>query len=251
MVQGNTVLEQATDLFEAYVERKHLGQGANLVPDALREGTPVPKSWPYSRQAWEEFAEKAREHLRLKAAYDFAFAIALKGFYPDELATGQLRAGAQINAATGEVVRPPEPTISVDTEARARRALKMLADRGLSIDPILQHKLELAAYGRYTSDPKGAKAAIKVAESAINAFDAERRAAQAEADARPILTVVRPFKAKGKSYAVGRYAISREEVDELRDWREKMEAEMQQREWDAPAGYCPENWPPFVLEDAS
>ena len=70
-----------------------------------------------------------------------------------------------------------------------------------------------------------------------------------EEAARPVLTVHRPFRAiGGKKYAPGTYRIDQAEADELRLWKERMEAQAKQHDWDAPAGFRPESWPPFSIE---
>ena len=170
--------------FDEYMARN----GAE-VPEALSQGGPVPKTWPHGEEAWQALAAKAREHLGLKPMFDFAYGVAVQGHYTDELASGQLRPGARTNAATGAVVRPPEPTIPPATEDRARDALRALAARRLKIDLALHQNLELAAYGRYTSQPRGAEAAISAAESAVQQHEAQRQAAAKENAERPWLVV--------------------------------------------------------------
>ena len=230
---------------------EYLARNVADVPAALRDGAPTPKTWPHGEEAWQAFAAKAREHLGLKPMLDFAYGVAVLGHYPDELATGQLRPGARINMATGKVVRPPEPTIPRVTEGRARDALKALAARNLKIDVVLQQNLELAAYGRYTSHPRGADAAISAAESAVRQHEAQRQAAAKEEAARPWLVVRFAFKGRGgRSYAVGRQRVDTARADELLEWRETMEAQAKQHGWDAPSGYNPGNWPPFTIEEA-
>ncbi len=39
-------------------------------------------------------------------------------------------------------------------------------------------------------------------------------------------------------------------AEELREWQETMEAQAEQRGWDAPSGYNPSNWPPFAIGEA-
>ncbi len=232
--------------FEEYLARNVVD-----VPAALREGAPTPKTWPHGEEAWQALAAKAREHLGLKPMFDFAYGVAVLGHYPDELATGQLRPGARTNAATGKVVRPLEPTIPRATEERARDALKALAARNLMIDAVLQQNLELAAYGGYTSHPRGAEAAISAAESAVERYESTRRAAAKEEAARAILTVHRPFRAiGGKHYAPGTYRVDPAAAAELQEWRERMEAQAEQHNWDAPSGFNPGNWPPLTIEEA-
>jgi len=220
------------------------------VPEALRDGAPVPKTWPYGQEAWQSLAAKAREHLTLKPWFDFAHAIAVLGFYPEELATGQLRPGAQIKAMTGAVVRPPKPTIPRATEDRARDALRALAERNVKIDPLLHYNLELAAYGRYLSHPRGADAAIAAAESAVQQDEAQRRAAAKQAAERPWLVVHFAFRGPGgRSFDGGRERVDPGLAEELCQWQERMEAQAKQHGWDAPSGYSPSNWPPFSIEE--
>lgn len=232
--------------FEEYLARN----GAE-VPEALRQGWPVPKTWPHGEEAWQALAAKAREHLGLRPAFDFAYGVAVHGHFPDELASGQLRPGARTNAATGAVVRPPKPTIPPATEDRARDAVRALARRNLKLDPALQQNLELAAYGRYTSQPRGAEAAISAAESAVWQHEAQRQAAAKEEAERPWLVVHFAFRGPGgRSFAVGRQQVEPALAGELREWRETMEAQAEQRGWDAPSGHNPGNWPPFSIEEA-
>lgn len=242
MTQSGTVEPGAEEL-QAFRSRRRV-----QVPEEVREGAPVPETWPYGRESWAALAEAARQHLKIKAEHDFAFAIAVRGFYPDELASGRLAPGAQVNTVTGKVIRPMKPSITPATEDRARRALKRLAERNLKLDPVLQQTLERAAWGCYLGHPKSADAAIAAAEGATNRIDAERQAAASEQAARPVLTVHRPFRAiGGKSYAPGTFRIDQAEADQLRLWQERMEAQAKGRDWDAPAGFQPETWPPFAL----
>ncbi len=229
--------------FEEYLART----GAE-VPEALRARAPTPKTWPHGEEAWQACAAKAREHLGLKPMYDFAYGVAVLGYYPDELASGQLRPGARTNATTGAVVRPPEPTIPPATEDRARDALKALARRNLKLDPALQQNLELAAYGRYTSQPRGAEAAISAAESAVWQHEAQRQAAAKEEAERPWLVVHFDFRGPGgRSFTVGRQQVDPALAEELREWQETMEAQAKLHGWDAPVGFHPGNWPPFTI----
>ena len=232
--------------FDEYMTRNHAD-----VPEALREGAPTPKTWPYGQEAWQALAARAREHLDLKPMFDFAYGVAVLGHYPDELATGQLRPGAQTNVATGAVVRPPEPTIPSATQDRARDALKALAARNLRTDPVLQHNLELAAYGRYQGHPRGAGAAIEAAESTVGQYESARQAAAKEEAERPWLVVHFAFRGPGsRPLAVGRQRVDPALADELRDWRETMEDRAKERGWDAPSGFNTGNWPPFTIEGA-
>lgn len=230
---------------------EYLARNGAEVPEALRARAPTPKTWPHGQEAWHALTAKAREHLGLKPTFNFAYGVAVQGHYPDELASGQLRPGARTNAATGAVVRPPEPTIPRATEDRARDALKALARRNLKLDPALRQNLELAAYGRYTSQPRGAEAAISAAESSVWQHEAQRQAAAQEEAERPWLVVRFAFRGPGgRSFAVGRQQVEPALADELREWRETMEAQAEQRGWDAPSGYNPGNWPPFTIEEA-
>ena len=82
---------------------EYLARNGAEVPEALRQGGPVPKTGHNGEEAWQARAAKAREHLELKPRYDFAYGVAVQGHYTDELASGQLRPGARTNAATGVV----------------------------------------------------------------------------------------------------------------------------------------------------
>ena len=232
--------------FEEYLARN----GAE-VPEALAARAPTPKTWPHGEEAWQALAARAREHLGLKPVFHFAYGVAVHGHYPDELASGQLRPGARTNATTGAVVRPPEPTIPPATEDRSRDALRGLAVRNLKIDPVLQQSLELAAYGRYTSNPRGAEAAISAAESAVRQHESRRQAVAKEEAERPWLVVHFAFRGPGgRSFTVGRERVDPALGDELREWQETMEAQADQHGWDAPSGFNAGNWPPFTIGDA-
>ena len=167
--------------------------------------------------------------------------------YPDELATGQLRPGARINAATGKVVRPPEPTVPQATEERARDALRALTERNLKIDAVLHHNLELAAYGRYLGHPGGANAAIGAAESFVRQHDAQRQAAQAEGERGPWLIVHASFRAMGRQFSAGRERVDPELADELKRWAMRVEAHARGRTL-ASLGHP--TWPVFSVENA-
>jgi len=123
----------------AIIELQPVGQG----PEALREGAPVPATWPYSAESWEVLAAATRQHAKFKSEYDFAYGIAVRGLYPDELATGQLRPGTEINAFTGEAVRrwparrqtrpfarPPRPTFPRQQPPGALRNPTRVSGRG-------------------------------------------------------------------------------------------------------------------------
>ena len=70
-----------------------------------------------------------------------------------------------------------------------------------------------------------------------------------EEAARPRLTIHRPFRAiGGKKCAPGTYRITQVEVDGLRLWQARMEAQANQHDWDAPSGFSPNSWPPFTLQ---
>ena len=49
---------------------------------------------------------------------------------------------------------------------------------------------------------------------------------------------------------MGREPIDHALADELREWQETMEAQAEQRGWDAPSGFNPGNWPPLSIEEA-
>ena len=233
--------------FQQYLAR--LGREATSVPQALREGAPAPASWTGTAEQWEEVRAQAARAYEQKPAYDFAYDIAVRGYRPSELATGRLDPGARINAMSGAIIRPPQSTIPPATQDRTRDALRALAARNLKIDAVLQQNLELAAYGRYTSHPRGAEAAISAADSAVQRYESTRQAAAKEEAARPMLTVHRPFRAiGGKHYAPGTYRVDPAVVAELQEWRERMEAQAEQRGWDAPSGFNPGHWPPFTSE---
>lgn len=229
--------------FEAFCSRR-----AVLVPEELREGASAPETWPHSAESWEVFAEAAREHLRFKPLHDFAYRIGLLGYFPDELATGQLRPGAEINAVTGRVVRHwaayDEPTIR-----RARELVRELAQSQAEMDGILRGDLEAIGQGRQVGSEKRLRIVLEAAATALRQRQAERKAATQEEAAKLRLTVLRRFRGIGsRQYAAGEYRIDQAEADELRLWKERMEAQAKQHDWDAPSGFSPDSWPPFTLE---
>lgn len=235
---------QAQAAFDAFRSRHAVD-----VPEELREGAPVPQTWPYSRESWEVFAEEAREHLRLKPLHDFAYRIAVLGFFPDELATGQLRHGAEIKVATGRVFRH-RPAHDEPTMRRARQLVHEMAQAQVQLDPILQLDLENISVGRPVGHAKRVKVVIEAAESALHQHHAQREATAREEAARPLLTVHRPFRAiGGKNYAAGTYRVDPSVAAELQDWRERMETQARERGWDTPGGLDGTNWPPFSLKD--
>ena len=231
--------------FREYLSRL----GPQQVPRELREGAPSPPEWPYSQDNWELFAEAAREHLRLKPWFNFAHAVALLRYHVDELGSGRLHPGARVNAATGAVVRPPQPTISPAAEDRARRALRALDASNVQIDTILRYNLEQAAYGRYTSHPRGAEAAIEAAESSVRHHDAQRESAAKEKAEHPWFVIHFEFRGPGgRTFSVGRQRVDPGLVDELRDWKERVLAQAAQHDWEYPSGFDAGNWPPFTIE---
>lgn len=217
------------------------------MPQAIREGAAPPPTWTRSAEEWAARAAEARDVWHRIPKLDFALDVGERGYYPDELETGRMRPGAEINALTGRVQRSPLSTISAAEGEEARQALHALARAHMQIDTVLQLNLESAAYGRWQGQPKAVAAAIKVASSALASREAElRRAAEAEA-AMPILRVRVPFQAKGRSYSPGEYHISQQEAAALRDWRQKKEAQAKLRDWDSPDGFSPTSWPPFEI----
>ena len=54
----------------------------------------------------------------------------------------------------------------------------------------------------------------------------------------------------GRSFTVRRQRVDPALADELREWHEAMEAQAEQRGWDAPSGYNPGNWSQFTIEEA-
>ena len=228
--------------FDAFRSRQRL-----RIPEELREGAPVPETWPDSAESWEEYAAAAREHLKLKAEYDFAYRIAVLGYYPDEL-KGNLRHGAEIKLATGRVFRH-RPAYDGATMKRARELKHQLAHDRAPLAPILMGDLEAIGQGRHVGSDKRVAIVMGAAEGALSQHHTERQATTREEAARPVLTVHRPFRAiAGKKYAPGTYRITQVEVDGLRLWQERMQEQQRQHDWDAPAGYSRDSWPPFSLE---
>lgn len=124
-----------------------------------------------------------------------------------------------------------------------------MAQAQVRLDPILQLDLENISVGRDVGKPPRADVVIRAAETALRQHHAELEATAREEATRPKLTVHRPFRAiGGKSYAPGTYRVDPSVAEELLVWKERMEAQAKQHDWDAPAGFQPESWPPFSLE---
>src|SRR2546427_5547122 len=97
------------DEFERYFERTKPS-----VPTAIRQGAAPPPTWTGRVEQWEALAEVARQSYRYQAVREFCLRIA-SGWYPAELAGGQLHHGASL-APGGHVVRPQASTVSPDLE---------------------------------------------------------------------------------------------------------------------------------------
>jgi hypothetical protein len=62
---------------------------------------------------------------------------------------------------------------------------------------------------------------------------------------RPTIVVSTKFRAMGRVYEAGTYAVEQEELDQLQQWQGKSEAYATMRGWERPEGYT--IWPPFTL----
>lgn len=219
-----------------------------VMPEGIRQGVPPPSTWTASQEDWDELAESAREAFRQQPYLEFAVLVADKGYYPDELASGQLRPGAEIQVVTGNVVRrrvvQDEATMS-----RARQLRQEMARAGVKLDPILDLDLENITVGAPVGDAKRVRIVMDAAERALRQRKVEQQAAVRERASRPLLTVHRPFRAiAGKQYAPGTYPIDPDVADELGLWRERMESQAKERDLDAPVGFDEASWPPFSIE---
>ncbi len=235
--------EQTTSALAAFQHRTR-----QPLPQALAEGAPAPPTWIGSQDEWDVVAADARLCHSLRSAYDFASAIALLGYFPDELATGTLRPGAKIQAMSGLVVRPPAPQISRELAEACQRALQELVHLNVTVDPMIQQALEFAAWYR-RGDERDVQRKLRVAERAVNERRAVLEAKRRSEASMPVLIVRRPFRAKGgRIYERGRYKITDERLGELKAWQDEMEAQAAERGWDSPNGYGVNDWPPFSFE---
>jgi hypothetical protein len=221
---------------EAFVNR--------MMPTYLRADSPVPASWPYSAEAWQELQQKARAVWIEQATIEFVRLVSL-GWRPDELAAGP--AYGTETYGDGSPKRLPAPDISPDLQHEARRLLSAAAARGIRLDGIEEGRLQQISAGH--GNEQTATGVVQSVRNQIQAHDAQQRATAQEADARPILRVLHPFRARGnRHFAPGEYPISPEEAEDLRDWAEKQEAEQRRHNWPAPPGFVEGQWPPFRLE---
>lgn len=235
----NQALQPTTEVFDAYARRTR-----GTIPAALAEDAPVPETWPYGELAWHDASATARRHLKAQADYDFVYEIAVNGYAPAELATGELAPGAHITAS-GHVHRPPLTELPAGTIQDAGQLLAEVRRRGVRLDPILQARLEQAARGDGTV--KGVTPVLTAVTSAIRSHVAHQDSLERERQDKPVLHVARPFRAKGRHFEVGGYTVEPEVAAELKDWKEKKESMATARGWDAPNGYQPDDWPPFRL----
>jgi len=234
------VTETRTLEFERYYERS--------IPDALRRSE-TPDTWPYGAEAWAQHRQAALAYLRSKAAYDFAFQIAEKGWRPHELASGRPDMGAAMSNA-GVAFRQVS-TVPRELQAAAQNALQALAASNTYLDPILRGNLEQAAIGAWVGEDKAIRAAIAAAEGAVNRKRAEvQAAAQAEAG-KVTVHIHRTFRWTGGQQAEpGSYLLTPDQVSELNNWRLRREATARQHNWNHPEGDGRSDlvWPPFTVE---
>ena len=227
--------EAAEALLRPFMDRQ--------MPDCLRQGAPPPNSWTSSDAAWQELASRAREAFELKPYFDAVLAIE-RGYRPEEIISGRLAPGAAIGVMDGRVRRPPASTLSPELEQQARRALRELRQRNLTVDVPLQVALEQASAGGWTSEPGQVEGAVKAAASAIRTYDRERQQAMAEQAAK---VKVRVFATAGpaRRYSPGLYSLSPEELEELRQWAAKVEEGAKGRSLGS-LGHA--IWPAFSVE---
>lgn len=233
--------EEFADLLRPFSKRK--------MPDCLRPGAPTPESWNGPSSDWERLAARARDAFQGKPHLEAALAVAQRGFTPQELISGRLAPGAEVNIVTGRVVRHWAEYDDA-TMKRARELKHQLARDRAPLAPILMGDLEAIGQGRQVGSEKRLRIVLEAAATALRQHQAERKAATQEEAAKLRLAVRRRFRGiGGRQYAAGEYRIDRAEADELRLWQERMEAQANQHDWDAPSGFTPDSWPPFSIEE--
>lgn len=220
---------------------------ARTIPEPLREGTPVPPSWPYDEASWYSLARLARRDFHGRAAYEFAFSIAVQGLSPAELATGELARGSEMTAG-GEVHRMPEGELPADMIRDAGQLLSTVRQRGVALDRIILQRLELASKGGGTA--KNVPPVLATVRSAIQQREAAEEALSREKQDKPVIHVHHAFSAMSKTFKAGSYTVEPEVAAELKDWQEKKESMAKARGWDAPEGWQANNWPPFGIVEA-
>jgi hypothetical protein len=167
------------------------------------------------------------------------------GFYPDELATGNLRHGAKIELVTGRVSRPAPPEISDELSQQCADVLTEAHQLNVQLDEIIQLGLEQAAWYR-SGDPKDVLRKLNAAERELDQRRAALTVKREREAAMPVIVVTRAFRwTAGKRYELGTFKITKEELASLEDWKATMEAQARLHVSEAPAGFTPETWPPY------
>jgi hypothetical protein len=225
--------------FEAYVER--------TMPGFLRAGVP-PETWTGTADDWEELTGLARSQHRQRAAMSFVVDVSEHAFYPDELASGQLRPGAEIYAATGKVKRPVPSPVPAHLMNEAQAVLMGARGRQIGLIPQVTVALELAGSGNYHGDIGHLEGCIAEARRAVNEHDNQGRQEQRDLAARKVLTVHATFNAVGHTWQPGSYRISDSETQQLSEWKARMETEASRRNMNPRRRGAP--WPPFSIEAA-
>jgi len=229
--------------FEAYWQRTQ-AQYLNLV-QPFKSSVP-PQHWPWSTDAWTVWREKALDHAKQRAVFDWLFGLVVQGQHPSELASGQLDSGSRMGM-NGLVIRPPRTALATQTWEAATRLHREVQERRIPLDALVATRLEHATRG-YGED-RSVIRLLRVVRGAITDFEAQQAAQVQAVQVLPTLRVLHPFVANGRTWTRGEYRVPAETVTELRHWQELMEAQAHSHEWDAPIGFQADSWPPFsVLE---
>ena len=225
------------NLFEQFVERR-------LAPE-LSEGAPPPVAWAGTKEEWEALRQQYEDVARERLAAEFAESVALRGYTPEELASGTLQPGAEVSAATGKIKRPPQPVLSATMEHDALQLLRGLELRKIQLDPVQQYKLEQVAYRRWQGEVGPVEIVLQQAKSAIQTHDSQRRATETAKDGLPMLEILWPFRGPGsRQFTPGKMKATPEQVAELVEWGERVESRAQGKTL-ASMGYP--QWPVFAV----
>jgi hypothetical protein len=218
----------------------------NQIPSWLKSGPP--SSWTGTVDEWDVLASSAREYVRQKLSHDICEAIALKGFFPDEIVNGTLQRGAQVNNS-GMVVRP-EPSGMRDLTSRAVDLYSQVrTNPNIHLAGSLMASLESLSLGRYHGQRKSAEAVLAEAQNAVDGFHHQRMAqAQAEASNTAVDVFVSFRGEGGRFWPVGKHRLSRPDLQRLLAWTDRTESYWKVRGHDKPDGYA--QWPPFAVISA-
>lgn len=218
--------------FASFVQR--------TAPAWLKDGTPPPDGIPDSD--WRSLQERAREHFVAKASYDFCELVASRGWRPGEAATGQLDGRASVGLLDGSV-RRVEPQTDPQLRQRAVAVLERARRARHALDPITLVDLESMARGSWGG--RGGQGKISAAEAEVAAAERAAVTAQSEETARPVIEVGVGFRALGKTFPAGRYAIEPQQLRDLETWQAKLTAQAASHGWPEPVGFERKPWPPF------